>query len=438
LVRILGSAMGLGNGKEGQSGRSRLFLVMWGFATAVSLLLHFPSFSRTHDEPDEQVYMGLAREMNWDLSRYTTMHVPRFRQLPYSIYRQPLFHQPPLYPLVLKVGQSLGIPVVTGLVFNNLAMALLLYFAWRWSVVASIPPGWAVAAFAGLTLCPLLLTSTSLLHLDGLLGTFGAGAVVAYIDALERPAGGRAVLAGVLFAAALNLRYNALILLPTIPLLQAFHLHRRSAADGHGGEIGRVASNWRNWQMFTIVATAAVTLGIPHYLRIFATYGTLWPSEFITPAPDIGDFSPYLRSVVQRTPWWMAGRLILTFPFLLVFLTSLPYAITARGLKEGSWGPVMIAIFMYAFAVEFCFSYQQMRFFAAEMPFLYLGVPHLLCHSPGRLRVALLGVGGLTLLLMAVAGFARTVVLDPGNPEVRPALLIYLPWLEVRFFRIGA
>jgi hypothetical protein len=41
-------------------------------------------------------------------------------------------------------------------------------------------------------------------------------------------------------------------------------------------------------------------------------------------------------------------------------------------------------------------------------------------------------------LLMAVAGFARTVVLDPGNPEVRPALLIYLPWLEVRFFRIGA
>ena len=81
----------------------------------------------THDEPDEQVYLGLAREMSWNLSRYTTMHVPRFRQLPYSIYRQPLFHQPPLYPLILKVGEALGSPAVTGLVFNNLAMSMVLY-----------------------------------------------------------------------------------------------------------------------------------------------------------------------------------------------------------------------------------------------------------------------------------------------------------------------
>ena len=246
------------------------------------------------------------------------------------------------------------------------------------------------------------------------MGAFGTSAMVAYIDALERPAGGRAVLAGALFVAALNLRYNALILLPTIPLLQAFHLYRRSVAEGHAGAIRRVASNWKNWRTFAIVATAVVTLGMPHYVRIFATYGTLWPSEFILPAPDIEDFSPYLRSVVRRTPWWMAGRLALAFPFLLVFLTPWPYAIAARGLNAGSWGPVMIAIFLYAFAVEFCFSYKQMRFFAAEMPFLYLAVPHLLCHSPGRVRVALLGLGSLTLLLMAVAGFARTVVLAPG------------------------
>src|SRR4051812_42550630 len=137
----------MGDAKLGNFGSRRVFPFMWGLATLVSLLLHAPSFTMIHNEGDEVVYQGLASEMNWDLSRYSTAGIPQLRHFPFSIYRHPLSHQPPLYPLVLKLGQALHDPVLMGLLFNNLAMALLLYFAWRWAVLTGIPYGWAVASF---------------------------------------------------------------------------------------------------------------------------------------------------------------------------------------------------------------------------------------------------------------------------------------------------
>ena len=49
-------------------------------------------------------------------------------------------------------------------------MVLMLWVTWRWMVLVRMPPFWAAAGFAGLVFCPLVLASTTLLHLDGLLG----------------------------------------------------------------------------------------------------------------------------------------------------------------------------------------------------------------------------------------------------------------------------
>ena len=198
----------------------KAYFFIWSISVAASLFLHAHSFWLQHEESDEIVYVALARRMSWDLSDYSTRDIPGIRLLPYSIYRQPLFHQPPLYPLILKLGSRIGNPVTCGLVFSCGSMVLLLWTTWRWMVFVQMPPSWAAAGFAGLVFCPPLLASTFLLHLDGLLGIYAACGIIFYIEALEHCSVFRAALAGLLLAAAFNLRYNSLLILPLIPALR--------------------------------------------------------------------------------------------------------------------------------------------------------------------------------------------------------------------------
>ena len=110
-------------------GREHYPLWLLAFFLIVMVLLHLPSFSARHHEGDERVYLMLARDMSWDLSYYTTRDHPYISKYPYSIYRAELFHQPPLYPLILKAGIKARAVILTGLSFQVFSMGLLLVFA---------------------------------------------------------------------------------------------------------------------------------------------------------------------------------------------------------------------------------------------------------------------------------------------------------------------
>lgn len=415
---------------------NKAYLFILTISVAASLFLHARTFWLRHEESDEVVYLALARRMSWTFSNYSTRDIPEFRLAPYSIYRQPLFHQPPLYPLILKLGSRIGNPTTCGLVFSCGSMVLLLWAAWRWMIFAQMPPAWATAGFAGLIFCPLLLASTSLLHLDGLLGIYAASGMVFYIEALDQRSASKAALAGLLLAAALNLRYNSLLLLPLIPALQAFQLFRLTR--GASGKCARGGLDWkytsrkviqekRNWTVFAIVVLSLMILGFPHYYRILATYGTLNPGSFIKLEPGAEHFSSYIALILRRRPWKMALYLVCVFPILLVWLSPTPYRLIVRGLWEGSWAVVPLAIFLYMLPVEFAFSYQQMRFFAAETPFLYLGVPCLLRSASESARNVLFALGSTSLFSMITTGFVRTVFSPPDAVEIIPSLFYYLP-----------
>ena len=73
---------------------SRYPLALLGFFLLLCVLMHAKSFSVSHIEGDEIVYLTLAREMNWDFSGYSTQHDAAVRRFPHSIYRQELFHHP--------------------------------------------------------------------------------------------------------------------------------------------------------------------------------------------------------------------------------------------------------------------------------------------------------------------------------------------------------
>ena len=150
----------------------KFYITLFILFCALSILLHLKSFTVRHIEGDELVYLTLAKEVNWDLSHYTTMDDPQISQFPYGTYKQPLFIHPPLFPLVLKIGYALGNPVMIGLIFQNLAMMFLLFFVWRTCVFFDITRNLVPMIYATFVFCPILLFSTTRLHIDGLLAIF--------------------------------------------------------------------------------------------------------------------------------------------------------------------------------------------------------------------------------------------------------------------------
>lgn len=412
----------------------REYLQIFLLSVTVSLLLHASSLWKRHDEGDEIAYLALARQMNWDLSHYTTRDDREVSQFPSSIYRGPVFHHPPLFPLVLKIGDAiLGNAVVAGFLFANAVMIVMLYYTWRWLVYQQIPPSWGAMAFAGVTFCPLLLASTMLLHHDALMGCLMASGLVAYLEALRWPSVKNALIAAALLVAGLNVRYNALIFLPCLAALQIDHLLRPAPALPATPSTGKRRSEKPagGWLVFAIVAPLVLTVGLHHYLRVFLAYGSLLPSSFLIATPDADKFSPYLQYVARQTPWKTAINLVSIYPILLAFLIPMTYRPVLRSLREGSRAALFTPIFLFLLAVEFVFSYSQIRYFATITPCLYLGLPFLLQNQPARNRTIVGWLVAFSLLLMFATGFARTECFPPGQMAVIPALYFFIPPLQV-------
>ena len=409
-----------------------LVVALW----LLNALQHIPSFYFEHTEGDERVYLCLAREMHWNLANCTTKHDPLIRTFPSPIYRSDLFHHPPLYPLVLKIGMLYGATVVTGLVFSNLMMGLTFFLAWRRMLQDKVDVHWASIAFVGLAFCPLLLFSTARLHHDGLLGLMLACAVIVYIEALGKRSKVHAMIAGFLFVAAMNTRFSALAALPLVPMLQLFALHRIHIVS-QTAQVNRKrisfwqhASQFENWIVFAIVTALVSTLGMQHYYRMLATCGTLAPSTISATPGSAAGFSQFLHIVAHRSRIEMIAWLLCVFPFLVVFFTPWSYQIIVRDLRAGRWRSMLLVVFLYLLGACFVFTHRQMRYFSMATPFLYLGLPYLFQQTAKEFRMVLLSVAALTFLLMITTGFLNAALNPPNAMLVVPSLFYCLPALR--------
>jgi hypothetical protein len=391
--------------------------------------LHVRSFQAEHTEGDEMVYLALAREMGWDLSNYTTRADPVVSRYPYSIYRQELFHQPPLFPLVLKVGMLFGKPVAAGLAFELIAMLLLLGFARRAASVFALPVHLQVALCAALVACPLLAFSTTRLHHDGLLGIFLFGALVLQIESLETGSTRKAIGAGLLFAIALNLRINALAALPLPLLVQGFHLYRRASADaGMGRGLATLARDPASWRGFAIVCAIVAVLGLPHYVRVFAAYGSLLPATFIVPDPDVGQWNEFLRRVHSRTRLQTVLELIAIYPMLLAWLGPGALRSFRARLRARSFACVVPVAAVWLIALTLVPMHEQLRYYAAATPLLLLGFVLEIQAADAARRERLWKWAGATFALMAIGCVHAVFATQAAN--VVPALYLLLPFLQ--------
>lgn len=397
-------------------------------AFGVTLMLHFRSFCVPHTEGDEVVYLTLARDMNWDLGHYTTRDDPTVSQFPDRIYRSDLFHHPPFFPLVLKVGGLLlGNAPLAGLLFANLAMAFLLYATCRWMCHLQIEPTWGAIALAGVTFCPLLLASSMLVHHDALMGCFMAVGLIAYLEALRQPSLVRAILAGIILCIGLNLRYNSLLFLPILLGIQINHFYRPPFQPGIRATPSRDETKpVSNLLVPGVVGILILTVGLHHYYRILATYGSLLPSSFL-----IADASainwPYVQRVARATRWRTILHLSMIFPILLVFLLPATYRLIWQNWKQRLWGSIFPMVFLFLLLAEMWFSYSQIRYFATITPCLFLGLPWLLKNLPPISQKIACYLAALSLLMMIGTGFFRTQVAPPGAMEIMPVLYWYFP-----------
>jgi hypothetical protein len=229
---------------------------------------------------------------------------------------------------------------------------------------------------------------------------------------------------------ALNLRYNALSLLPVFFALQLFHLARQSAREGG---LLNAARTWQHARVFVLVLVLALTLGLAHYYRVLATYGTLVPSAINISDAGVAGESDFLRRVHERTRLHTAVYLLASYPMLLTWLSRVHLASQLALWRQRAWEVALPLAGVFLGAVHLLLRHDQQRYFAIAAPFLLTGCVLQLhqAREPARLR-RLWAWAALSLLLMAIGGLA-VALFHPRSADVIPALLMLFPPLQALY-----
>ena len=416
------------NEKNLKSALIYLFLT----AFLINISLHIPSFYRTSFKGDENVYRILSVTMDWDLQNYTTSNHPTISKWGNTIYRQPLFHHGPLLPLVMKAGAVFGNPYTTALLFANVAMGLLFLHLLVFYRRLSIPETWQIVGFFSAAFAPLLLFSTTRIHLDALSGIFIACAVIAYIEALEKKSLAWSLWSGFLFTIALNLRFSAIISLPLIVFCQMYFLY--SLQDEQANPIPGKSVFWQrvlkfeHWKTFAIVSLLVATLGLQHFYRLFATYGSIFPWDFM----QQNTTSAWGKFIETRTRGKNFLNLILLVPLLMLFFLPQTWRTILNGLFRKDWGAICTLFFLYSLVAVFAFSYAEIRFFATATPLFYCCLPWIIAQSRSSLLSFYLCLVAISFCAMIASGYREVIVrpnevfgIVPFIYELIPSLLRY-------------
>jgi len=405
--------------------RTLKLTLIYLFLTAflINISLHVPSFYRTSFKGDENVYWVLSVAMDWDLSNYTTANNPSISKWGNTIYQGAVFHHGPLLPLVMKAGAIFTTPTTAALLFANCAMAMLFLHMLVFYRRLSIPPAWQILGFFATAFAPLILFSTTRIHLDALSGIFIACAVIAFIEALEKRSTAWSLWSGFLFAAALNLRFSVITSLPLIVFCQLYYLYclplEQDNSSSKTSGLRQSVLRFGNWKTFTIVFLLVITVGLQHFYRLFMTYGSIFPWDFMQGDPTTS-FNQFIDS---RSRGGNFVNLVLLIPLLSVFFLPRTWGKVRAGLTQKDWGAVCAFFTLYLLATLFAFSYSEMRFFAMATPMFYCCLPWIMTRCKPVWLPVYLCLIVISFFLMIAADY-REIIVRP-NEVVRIVPVIY-------------
>ncbi len=371
-------------------------------------LLRLPAVFLAHGEPDEEIYLALARSV-WDRGLgqgYTLRGSPVLADLPAEMYDKPIFHHPPGYVLLLapfvRVAGTAG--AAAGNVACGVALIALLHsFARRRYGAERAGIAAAVAAA-----CPVLGFVAGRVWMDGPLALATVLGLWAWQWALAGRSPARYALAGLAAAAALLIKLPAVLAAP-VYLLMGFEALR----DGNRRE------RWIGAAVFIAAATAAA---LPWFLWFRAETGRFLP-DYLRPTPALLEAYPFMAEVTSRAPYY----------FLVILPVCAPlYVLAFRGMVD-AWRrdrdalPAVWALGLLATATWLSWSGFgfQMRFLTPALPGFALATAAV---GDAWTRARRIQFGAFA--AFGLATFAANAWFVPGIDDVFSLPQLLMGWLE--------
>jgi 4-amino-4-deoxy-L-arabinose transferase-like glycosyltransferase len=294
-----------------------------GFAVIVTsiltlvILLKLPTLVFPHSEWDEQVYWELAKRLLVD-GQYSLQGLSILRQLPAAVYDQPLFHHPPLFPLLLtpfaSADQASLAVVVSwmGHLLCIIAVALIGHTLLR-SARPSTPAHDALfwLPVLGVALDPGLTFVSRKLWIDSLLAGLASLSIAMFYRATTAEPPRRRlllVIGGILLGLAALTKLIAVVVVPAILVL---------IVGGYKTMRERIAA--AVWGGLPCVALVALWL-VPFYWQ----FGTLLP-HWTVPPDEILQTNAFLKASLNRSPHYYPIQLSLVQPLYPMCCVLFPY-----------------------------------------------------------------------------------------------------------------
>jgi 4-amino-4-deoxy-L-arabinose transferase-like glycosyltransferase len=346
---------------------SRVVVLVLLFS-AFALVLKLPSLAFTHDEPDEVVYWSVAHNL-LERGTYTLRGAEILSRLSPAIYDRPLFHHPPLYPILLTpfvALQAKPAAVVISWFGHLLCLVSVGMIGWTLAVRGQGSEDVLWLALLGVATDPLLALVARKLWIDALLAglvAFGLALVWAALVSPRRRF--LLILGGVVLGLAALTKLPGLIGAPVAAML---------VWTGGGSRRERVRD-------LLLVAAPCALLILPWIVVFVATYGTLTPTWLSRDEWAIRHY-PFLAAAVGRPWYYYAAKLALAEPVALLglaFLLRRPRAAAIASFVAPAWLFLWLIVYTIQSAGGYGFL---MRYVAPVVPALYATL--LYVRHPGR------------------------------------------------------
>jgi 4-amino-4-deoxy-L-arabinose transferase-like glycosyltransferase len=274
------------------------------------LALKAPTLNYKHGEDDEVIYVMLTA--NWlqtgNYSIQGTEIVPKLSQY---MYNRPLFHHPPLYPILLApflLLQTLGAAVIIGW-FGHVLAILAVALVGRRLLARGDPEfsAWSpcfVLPLVGVAVDPLLVFTTRKLWIDPLMsGLLAMAVVLVYLAADTRRRKLCYLIGGLCLALAALCKLTACAFTAIILLV--------------------IFMNEKDWKQRGIATFLAglpgLCLVLPWLIVFYQQYGTIYP-YWVNDDPAAIAANPFVQNVLDRGYFFFFYRLPLLQPLALICL----------------------------------------------------------------------------------------------------------------------
>lgn len=334
--------------------------------------LKLPTLFFERLEYDEQVYWELTK--NWlETGAYSLRGTSILGELPPSVYDRPLFHHPPLLPMLLAPFVGTDSPrgaILVSWLGHVLAVVGVAMICWTWRRrswhAANMLLWLPVLAVA---LDPVLMFCSRKVWPDDLVGGLAGLSMGLFCIAAARRRATWAAVGGATLGLAALTKLPALILIPVAGLL----LWLATAADARSRR-----------RLLLAAALPVLIILLPWFAVFYSHYACLLP-HWIHPDQALIEMSGLSRRAVSQ-PWhYYLSESVLVAPLVAVVLVG--YVLRRRHVSSPTFGIPLAWVALTAVTLTVLGlrgQGLQLRYLAPAIPGLYVMLAALLARSDPR------------------------------------------------------